>query len=46
MQPLSASAAEAVLHAVLPELETTMGCPEELWLPPPWHGSRPGWMEL
>jgi len=20
--------------------------PEKLWLPPPWQGSRPGWMEL
>jgi len=22
------------------------GCPEELWLPPPWQGSRPDWMGL
>ena len=22
------------------------GCPEKLWLPPPWQCSRPGWMEL
>ena len=21
-------------------------CPEKPWLPPPWQGSRPGWMEL
>ena len=22
------------------------GCPEKLWLPPPWQCSRPGWMGL
>jgi len=25
---------------------TGPGCPEKLWLPPPWNCSRPGWMEL
>ena len=25
---------------------TGTGCPEKLWLPPPWNCSRPGWMEL
>ena len=25
---------------------TGTGCPEKLWLPPPWQCSRPGWMEL
>jgi len=23
---------------------TGTGCPERLWLPPPWKCSRPGWM--
>jgi len=25
---------------------TGTGCPEKLWLPPPWQCSRPGWMGL
>jgi len=25
---------------------TGTGCPEKLWLPPPWKCPRPGWMEL
>jgi len=25
---------------------TGTGCPEKLWMPPPWKCSRPGWMEL
>ena len=25
---------------------TGTGCPEKLWMPPPWQRSRPGWMEL
>jgi len=27
-------------------VSTGTGCPEKLWLPPPWQCSRPGWMEL
>jgi len=25
---------------------TGTGCPEKLWMPPPWKCSRPGWMGL
>jgi len=25
---------------------TGTGCPEKLWMPPPWKCSSPGWMEL
>jgi len=25
---------------------TGAGCPEKLWMPPPWKCSRPGWMGL